>query len=507
MASISKDKNGTKRIVYYNADKRQECIRLGDIPLKDAQTIKVHVENLLAAQAMRVSVAAETADWLSRIPDVLYMKFVQKGFVEPRRVVGTLGEMLPNIIKEKAIGNTKATADIYGQAEASLYKYFGEDRKVDTVTATNAKEYSLWLAKHGRLKQPGGLAPKTVSKRMQHAFSFFERMVEKEIIPSNPFKGLVQKVAVDDRRNRYIDEETILKVMEYAPDAEWRLIIALWRFAGLRAVSEVLTLKWEDILWDQKEMMVRSPKTEHCGKGIRRIPFFPHIEECLIDAAEQADEGAVYVVEKHAPLYLRGKKERTYISRQGNIGTRFRKIILKAGVVPWGKLIHNLRASFETDLLNGECGQIGIHTIANWLGHSVQVMLQHYGRHKQSDLDQIANARERVKRQKEQPTECEGRYETVHYISQPMPSMSFTAGDADPTSTTKASLNASLYTAVSGGIWGTGAESPFSTDSQHALENKAHEGKNRQETASCASSLNYRSGGQGIRTLNRSPGN
>ena len=233
--------------------------------------------------------------------------------------------MLPNIIKEKAVGNSQATVDIYGQAEKSLYKYFGKDRLVNKITPTDAKAYGVWLAKSGKLEKSGGLAPKTVSKRMQHAFSFFDKMVEKEIISRNPFKGLVQKVAVDDRRNQYISEETVLQVMEYAPDAEWRLIIALWRFAGLRAVSEVLTLKWEDVLWDQKKIMVRSPKTENCGKGVRKIPFFPHIEECLTEAFEQAEEGAIYVVEKHAPLYLRGKKERVYVSRQGNIGTSFRK--------------------------------------------------------------------------------------------------------------------------------------------------------------------------------------
>ena len=133
MASISKDKNGTKRIVYYNAAKRQECVRLGSVSLKEAYTVKVHVENLLAAQAMKISVANETAQWLGEIPDALYLKFVQRGLVEPRKVVGTLREMLPNIIKEKSVGNSPATAEIYGQAEESLYRFFGEDRSVDTI--------------------------------------------------------------------------------------------------------------------------------------------------------------------------------------------------------------------------------------------------------------------------------------------------------------------------------------------------------------------------------------
>ena len=214
-------------------------------------------------------------------------------------------------------------------------------------------------------------------------FSEYKEALEADESPDYPFPAIVVwKDAVKK------DTDKFVLVTGYRRYAEWRLIIALWRFAGLRAVSEVLMLKWEDILWDQKLIMVHSPKTERYeGKGIRKIPFFPHIEECLIEAAEQAEEGAIYVVEKHAPLYLRGKKERVYVSRQGNIGTMFRKIMLRAGVVPWAKLIQNLRASFETDLINGKYGHFGIHTIAAWLGHSVQVMLKHYGRIQKADYD------------------------------------------------------------------------------------------------------------------------
>ena len=508
MASISKDKNGTKRIVYYNADKKQECIRLGNITVKDAQTIKVHVENLLSAQAMKVSVATETADWLGKIPDALYTKFVQKGFVPPRKVVGTLGEMIPKVISEKSVGNARATAAVYEQARESLYRYFGEDRRVDKITPTEVKEYSLWLAKNGRLKKPGGLSPKTVSKRMQHAFSFFDKMIEKEIISRNPFKGLVQKVTVDDKRNRYIDEATILKIMEHASDAEWRLIIALWRFAGLRAVSEVLTLKWEDILWDQKEIVIHAPKTVRYGKGIRIIPFFPHIEECLRDAFEQAPKGAIYVVEKHAPLHLRGQKERVDVSRLGNISTSFRKIIRRAGLVPWSKLIHNLRASFETDLLNGKYGKFALTTIAKWLGHSVKVMLEHYGRIQQSDFDQIAEACEQTRQKNEhaplfsqsdldRAASISKRKASLKALISPSQNEGLNVASTDSTYPEKASLNASLYTAIQGGTEGHGAESPSCTNLRHVLKNKAHEGNKRQEIASYAKCPDYPIGGGG----------
>ena len=456
MASISRDKtNGTKRIFYYDADGNQKSVRLGKIPMKAAETIKVHIENLLSAQITSTSVVSETAQWLAKIDDQLHQKLADKKLVPPRRVVGTLGEMIPKIIKDKSVDAKPATIEIWGQAEESLYRYFGKDKQVDKITATEAKEFSVWLAKHGSLKKSGALKQSTVAKRMQHVVSFFIILVENGDISKNPFAGLAKKAITDGSRNQYVDEETILKVMEYAPDAEWRLIIALWRFAGLRAASEVLSLKWEDILWDQRKIVVTSPKTEHHqGKGVRVIPFFPHIEDCLTNAFEQAEEGAVYVVEKHAPLYLRGKKERTYISRQGNLGTVFAKIIRRAGIVPWGKLIQNLRASFETDLLNGKYGKFGLHTIAAWLGHSVKVMLEHYGRIQQSDFDQIDEACLQVKQKTDQTMSSE----EAHLVPFPAQNDGFTPEYKTSKPPSGVMRNASLYTAAEGGIEGNEAD-------------------------------------------------
>ena len=229
-----------------------------------------------------------------------------------------------------------------------------------------------------------------------------------------------------------------------------------------------MTLKWEDVLWDQKAIMVHAPKTERYGKGVRKIPFFPHIEECLRDAFEQADEGAIYVIERHAPLCLRGQKERTIGTRRGNIGSMFTKIILRAGIVPWPKLIHNLRASFETDLLNEKYGKFGLHVIADWLGHSVKVMLEHYGRFQKSDYDQIAEACLQVKQKAEQMR-----------------------GD------NKASWKASWHTAADGVREGSGAESAILADSVQPFEITAHSGSERNNGESYGIPENPNNGGGG----------
>jgi len=74
-----------------------------------------------------------------------------------------------------------------------------------------------------------------------------------------------------------------------------------------------------------------------------------------------------------------------------------------------------------------------------------------------------------------------------------------------PTPKTKASLNASLYTAAGGEFAGNREESPFFVNAHHSLKNKEHEGNKRQEMASCVNRPNYRTGWRGIQHIFRNP--
>jgi integrase len=56
-------------------------------------------------------------------------------------------------------------------------------------------------------------------------------------------------------------------------DAEWRLILALARFGGLR-VSEIFGLKWADIDWGKHTILVHSSKTEKYDVGTWLVPVF-----------------------------------------------------------------------------------------------------------------------------------------------------------------------------------------------------------------------------------------
>ena len=49
-------------------------------------------------------------------------------------------------------------------------------------------------------------------------------------------------------------------MIDNCPDAQWRLLFALSRFGGLRCPSEHLGLRWGDVDWERKRIMVHSPR-------------------------------------------------------------------------------------------------------------------------------------------------------------------------------------------------------------------------------------------------------
>src|SRR5262249_8769641 len=71
-----------------------------------------------------------------------------------------------------------------------------------------------------------------------------------------------------------------------------------------------------------------------------------------------------------------------------NLRTRFTKIIRRAGLTPWPKLFHNLRASCETDLAQS----FPVHVVCSWIGNSQLIAAKHYLQVTESDFERAANS-------------------------------------------------------------------------------------------------------------------
>ncbi len=180
-------------------------------------------------------------------------------------------------------------------------------------------------------------------------------------------------------RQHFIDRDVIRRVIDAAPDAEWRLLIALSRYGGLRCPSEHMALTWADVDWDRGRVRVPSSKTEHLPGGDHRfIPLFPELRPYLTDAMELAEPGAVHVITR-------------YRRPNQNLRTQLLRIIDRSGERGWPKLWHNLRSSRQTELEE----QFPTHVVCAWLGNSEAVARAHYLQVRDAHFDRATGRRRR----------------------------------------------------------------------------------------------------------------
>ncbi|MDG2385087.1 MAG: site-specific integrase [Pirellulaceae bacterium] len=172
-------------------------------------------------------------------------------------------------------------------------------------------------------------------------------------------------------RQRSVTPVEIDHVLKACPDHYWRTIVALARYGGLRTPSETLSVRWQDVDWGNGRIIVQSPKTEHhAGKAHRTIPLFAELRPYLIEAFDFAPDGAEYVVDARFRQAAMGKAG----WKNANLRTTFQKIVRRAGLDPWPRLFHNLRASRETELVE----RYPVQVVTDWLGNTPSVAIRHY---------------------------------------------------------------------------------------------------------------------------------
>jgi len=344
MASISRAKNGHRAIQFIGSDSHRKTIRLGKVSVRQAESIKVRVEDLAAAAITGHAPDSETARWVQRLDSALHDKLSRVRLV-PERAKAVLGEFLDRYF-QKRIDVKPATKTVWRQTRRNLIEHFGADKPLRQITRADADEWRLSLIAQD-------LADSTIGKRCKFAKQFLADAVKQELIESNPFAELKGTSAANPKRFYFVTRAEAERVIDACPDVQWRLIFALSRYGGLRCPSEHLALKWSDVDWANGRLTVTSSKTEHHGKGTRVIPIFPELLPHFEDAFDLADEGTEFVITR-------------YRETNANLRTQLLRIIARAGLKPWPKLFQNLRSTRETELAE----DFPIHVVCQWIGNT-----------------------------------------------------------------------------------------------------------------------------------------
>ncbi len=387
MASISTSRrNGRRKIHFTTPDGSRRTLRVGDVSLKSALEIKTRVEYVLSALAHGVPVDPETSAWLGRQGDEMHGKLAKVGLVAPR-VSMTLAAWTGSYIAARAAAKPNTLKNLKAAARRLLH-HFG-DCHLRNLTRHDADAFVLWLRgpNHGKKKQ--ALAEATSYRTVKYAKQFFGAACRARLLLEDPFDHIRTREQANDERKHFVTRDVAQAVLDALPDAEWRLLFALSRFGGLRCPSEPLVLTWADVLWDKGRFRVRSPKT-----GERFVPIFPELLPYLQEAWDQAKEGAVHLITR-------------YRSTGCNLRTQLKRYLAVAGVLPWPKPWHNLRATRETELME----TFPAHVVCKWIGnsqaiaqkHYLQVTEEHFARARETAVDRRRKMRRKIASPATQP--------------------------------------------------------------------------------------------------------
>jgi integrase len=388
MASLI-NQAGNRRVFFW-LDGKHKSIRLGACSDTAAKRFVGNLEQLLSDR-IGGTTDTTTATWLAKLPNDVHRKLSDLGLTTAR---------IDPVAIAQSEADAEAAAAEAADAEAAAAQAVAAEAAANVVTIggfidgflanrPTMKEHSRlnwiqvrqWLAKHfgetrdiqsiGPAEADGwwgfmlksGLGENTARRHVGRARQLFKVATRHgKYSGVNPFEGMAATVRADKARQFFVTREMADKVIESTPDLQWKLLIALSRYGGLRCPSESLALKWADVDWEHNRIRVPSPKTEHHkGKESRMIPLFPELRKPLMDVFDEAEPGAEYVITRYREKY-------------SNLGTQFERYIIKAGVKPWPKLWHNMRSTRETELAE----TYPIHVVCAWLGNTRAIAQEHY---------------------------------------------------------------------------------------------------------------------------------
>ncbi len=353
MASLTKLKNASWVVQFTAGDGRRKSVGIGRSDRKTAQATCRNIGQLVGLKRQGATAEGRLADWLCEIGDGLHAKLAALELCQPRST-STLRAFCTAYIEGRSDAKPRTKINLRNTSDR-LTEHFGADRPLRSILPGHADEFAVWLK--------GKYAPETAARTLRRARQFFQAALRRGLVPNNPFADVKIEGGPDASRQEFIDRDRIGRVLDACPNAEWRLIVALARFGGLRVPSELVGLTFGDLDWEKSRFLVRSPKTEHHrGKGERWVPIFPELRPFLEEVFERAAPGTVYVF----PNLRDGATK--------NLRTQLERIVRRAGLTPWPKLFCNLRASRQTELVR----EHPVHVVCRWVGNSAAIANRHY---------------------------------------------------------------------------------------------------------------------------------
>lgn len=349
MASVWKHKRGGWYLEIAMPVGRSRKIYLGRIPSSAAQSVRLRAEQLGRLARVGEPPTPELAAWLSACSQPFLAALENAGLLRAWKSTAT-----PALVDwwRQYVSRRSDFSESTRKGWTTALLHVSQRWPTQTLAEINALDAKTFA-------NDLGLAVSTThaAKIVGRCSQVFAAAIDAKLIAENPFAGIKLGRAIDHTRQTYVDAATARRVLAGFATLEGRALFALARWCGLRVPHEPLALTWANVDWAQNRLTIpNGTKT-----GLRVVPLF---ETARIELANLFDSAPTTPwVFNHA---------------RASAATQWRAWILTAcrtaGVQPWPKIWHNLRAACRTDLEE----QFPAHVCDCWLGHSTRVAKDHY---------------------------------------------------------------------------------------------------------------------------------
>lgn len=249
MANWFRRPGGAVVIQFSGLDKRKRTLSLGEASDGTADRAFRVVKALVDAARYSQPTPPDVAAWLGALPDETYARFVAAGLVNAREKRDAAPVTFAETARKYHARRTDikpASRLVLEQAVRNIREFFG-DKPLTDVTEADADDFARWMATEARVRGKSGrlakgLAPATLGKRLSWTATLCRDAVKRKLIPSNPFDDVKKPSGVNSDRKVYVPVETIQQLIDAEPDPEWRALLALSRFLGVRVPSEPFSM-------------------------------------------------------------------------------------------------------------------------------------------------------------------------------------------------------------------------------------------------------------------------
>ena len=368
MATLTKDNRTGSFIIQWTENKRRKTITLPSRKFRQntAEQVKGLVESLIYHRDNGILVPDKAvAKRLELVSGELQEKLATAGLIAVTKL-RTCKELWDSCLKHRNIKDS--TMARYNRCREIFFETFPFAEPIENITVEGLLEWKASLL--ARYEEA------TVASQISVTRMVFDWAVEMEWLTKSPAKKIPKGSFRNEDKDRFISMNDYAKLLDASPNQDWRTIIALARIGGLRCPSELKRLRWTDINWAENRFMVRASKTERYERHRERIvPLFPALRAELDQhffSLDETDENE-FVIER-------------YRRTSWHLGEPFQEIARRAGLGTIVQPFRNMRRNRSNEVER----EFGSVKESLWIGHSKEVMQNHYFRLTDEDFSLAA---------------------------------------------------------------------------------------------------------------------